>query len=100
VFHRLSRRAPRGGQLKDTETAIYLHDPLLSLRHWSDDIEEATVLTEVEEHHTVFARIIRRYLKDISSDLSNVRPIWEDGLSEEIGYELIHFLQASLFPIR
>lgn len=74
----------KGWAPKETETAIYLHDALLSLRHWSDDIknEEGIVLTEVEEHHAVLTLIIRRCLNDISSDLSNFRPIHEDGLSE------------------
>jgi hypothetical protein len=84
--------------LKDIETAIYLHDALLNWRHWSDDIKngEGTVLIELEEHYAGLARTIRRCLNDISSGLSNFRPIYEDGLSEEIKYERIHFIQSPL----
>jgi hypothetical protein len=74
-----------GWALTDIETAVYLHDALLSLRHWSDDIknEESTVLKTVEEHDAGLASTVRLCLNDISSDVSNFRHYYEDKASEK-----------------
>jgi hypothetical protein len=86
----------KGWGLKDIGTALYLHEALVSLGHWSDNIKngKGTVLTEVEEYNAGLAHTIRRCLNDITSGLTNFRPIYEDGTSEEIMYEHIQLLQS------
>jgi hypothetical protein len=82
-----------GWALADIETAIFLHDALLSLRHWSDDInnDRDFVLKAVEEQDKDLANTVRLCLDDISSNVSNFRQYYEDGAFEKNLYDSTPF---------
>jgi hypothetical protein len=62
------------------DTAIRLHDVLLSLRHWGDDVRnEVRALNAVEgyEGDIGLATTIRSFLEDIVRDVGELRHYYE-----------------------